>query len=177
MRVVRIAVLVLLFLGRSAVAGDMLTPARLVKEADAVAVVDNPLNSSRAVRRFIGSEPTMPVTLSSPLCVPDRDMLKRWQKNSPKHAGAPTWAKTLSIGHIDQVVFLKANKGVLVPFCETEVMSARAFSTHPDYRAYLAEVESLVRGAAPVAADIAVEAAVEAAVAPPLPVVVDKGCW
>lgn len=165
--------------GRSALAGDQLTPALLLKQSVAVAVVDNPLSSSRAVRRWLTAEPTKPVELASPLCVPDRDMLKSWAKTHPTHEGAPVWARTIAVAHIDQVVFFAERKGRLVPFCETEVLQGRSFSTHPDYKAYLAEVEGLIAAANPVADAVVAEVApVDVVVeAPVAPVVVDKGCW
>lgn len=178
-RSLRLGVLFTLVVGRGAIAGGQLTPALLVKDADAIAIVDNPLHSSLAVRRWLTAEPTTPVELSSPLCVPDRDMLKSWTKTHAKNDGASIWAKTLAVGHMDQVVFLKNQKGRLVPFCETEVLQGRSFSTHPEYKAFVAEVEALIAAAAPPPAAVVEPVAVEpaAVVEPVAAVVVDKGCW
>ncbi len=134
------------FVVRGAAAGDQLTMAQLVSEADAVAVVDNPLRSSVAIRRWLRStEPNGPFTLNSPLCIPDRDMLVRWQKKNADHPGAPVWARTLSVGHMDQLVFFKINKkGVAAPLCETEVMLGQGFGTHADFKTTVAEVERLL---------------------------------
>lgn len=140
------SLLLAFFVVRGASAGEQLTPEQLVKEAVAVAVVDNPLRGSDlAVRRWLhGSEPAGPFSLTSPLCVPDKDMLLRWKKQSPKHPGAETWDKSISIGHVDQLVFFKVVKGVAVPFCETEIMLGTTFSTHPDYKSTVATVEGLL---------------------------------
>ncbi len=84
------------FVVRGAAAGDQLSLAQLVNDADAVAIVDNPLRSSVAIRRWLKStEPNGPFTLNSPLCIPDRDMLLRWQKKNPTHPGAAVWERTL----------------------------------------------------------------------------------
>jgi hypothetical protein len=140
-------ILLAFFVVRSAQAGEQLSIAQLVTEADAVAVVDNPLRSSVAIRRWLGgSEPQGPFTLGSPLCIPDKDMLLRWQKSHKTHPGAPIWERTLAVGHADQIVFFKLRKGMMVPLCETEVMLGQTFGTHPDFKATLEEVERLLRG-------------------------------
>ena len=111
------------------------------------------------------------------MCVPDKGMLHSWGKSHRQHSGAPVWQRSLAVGHIDQVVFFKVQKGRLAPFCETEVLEARSFSTHPEYRAYLAEVQGLIAAAHPAVSVPVVEVVpvVEAPVV--VPVVVDTGCW
>jgi hypothetical protein len=107
------SLLLAFFVVRSAEAGEQLSIAQLVKEADAVALVDNTLRSSVAIRRWLGgTEPRAPFTLESPLCIPDKDMLLRWQSSHKNHAGAPTWQRTLAVGHADQLVFFKLYQGV-----------------------------------------------------------------
>lgn len=140
------SLLLAFFVVRGAHAGEQLTLDQLVKESMAVAVVDNPLRSGDvAVRRWVkGTEPVGSFSLNSPLCLPDKDMLLRWQKQSPKHPGASTWAKTLSVGHADQIVFFRVVKGIAVPRCETEIMLGTTFSTHPDFDKTLVEVERLL---------------------------------
>ena len=140
------SLLLAFFVVRGAHAGEQLTLDQLVKESMAVAVVDNPLRSGDvAVRRWLkGTEPAGSFSLSSPLCLPDKDMLLRWQKQHPKHPGAATWAKTLSVGHADQIVFFRVVQGIAVPRCETEVMLGTTFSTHPDFDKSLVEVERLL---------------------------------
>lgn len=179
-------ILLAFFVVRSAQAGEQLSIAQLVTEADAVAVVDNPLRSSVAIRRWLGgSEPQGPFTLSSPLCIPDKDMLLRWQKSHKTHPGAPIWERTLAVGHADQIVFFKLRKGMMVPMCETEVMLGQTFGTHPDFKATLEEFERLLRekkGEPPPAPTPPVEAApVEAtptaATPPPTPASAGSGCF
>lgn len=140
------SLLLAFFVVRGAHAGEQLTLDQLVKESMAVAVVDNPLRGGDvAVRRWLkGTEPAGSFSLNSPLCLPDKDMLLRWQQQSPKHPGAATWTKTLSVGHADQIVFFRVVKGIAVPRCETEVMLGTTFSTHPDFEKTLAEVERLL---------------------------------
>gem|GEM_PF-1182617 len=181
------SLLLAFFVVRGAHAGEQLTLDQLVKESMAVAVVDNPLRSGDvAVRRWLkDTEPTGSFSLNSPLCLPDKDMLLRWQKQSPKHPGAATWAKSLSVGHADQIVFFRVVKGIAVPRCETEVMLGTTFSTHPDFDKTLAEVERLLdaklgAAAAPPPAPVPVPepAAAPAAPAPapaPAPVTSSSG--
>jgi hypothetical protein len=140
------SLLLAFFVVRGAHAGEQLTLDQLVRDSMAVAVVDNPLRSGDvAVRRWLkGTEPAGSFSLNSPLCLPDKDMLLRWQKQSPKHPGAATWAKTLSVGHADQIVFFRVVQGIAVPRCETEVMLGTTFATHPDFDKALAEVERLL---------------------------------
>lgn len=140
------SILLAFFVVRSAQAGDQLSIAQLASEADAIAVVDNPLRSSVAIRRWLGGgEPQGPFTLSSPLCIPDKNMLLRWQKRHKTHPGAPTWERTLAVGRADQIVFFKLRKGMMVPLCETEIMLGQTFGTHPDFKATIEEVERLLR--------------------------------
>jgi hypothetical protein len=140
------SLLLALFVFRGAHAGEQLTLEQLVQGSMAVAVVDNPLRSGDvAVRRWLkGTEPVGSFSLNSPLCLPDKDMLLRWQKQSPTHPGAATWSKTLSVGHADQIVFFRVVKGIAAPYCETEIMLGTTFSTHPDFARTLAEVERLL---------------------------------
>ena len=140
------SLLLAFFVVRGAHAGEQLTLDQLVQESMAVAVVDNPLRSGDVtVRRWLkGTEPTGSFSLNSPLCLPDKDMLLRWQKQNPTHPGAATWGKTLSVGHADQIVFFRVVKGIAAPRCETEIMLGTTFSTHPDFDKTLAEVERLL---------------------------------
>ena len=140
------SLLLAFFVVRGAHAGEQLTVDQLVKESMAVAIVDNPLRSGDvAVRRWLkGTEPTGSFSLNSPLCLPNKDMLLRWQKQNPKHPGAPTWAKTLGVGRVDQIVFFRIVEGIAAPRCETEIMLGTTFSTHPDFEKTMAEVERLL---------------------------------
>jgi len=167
-------------------AGEQLTIEQLMKDAVGVALVDNPLNSNHAVRHWVeGYEPVGQFTLVSPLCIPDKDMLLRWKKQSPKHAGAPVWDRTLSVGHTDQLVFFTVTKGMAVPRCETEVMLGETFSTHPNYKATLAAVERMVRekrGIPEPAPPSLPPAAIEEPVVEPVtakkkPAQAPSGCW
>jgi hypothetical protein len=187
------SLLLAFFVVRSAEAGEQLSIAQLVKQADAVALVDNTLRSSVAIRRWLGgTEPRVPFSLESPLCIPDKDMLLRWQSSHKNHAGAPTWQRTLAVGHADQLVFFKLRQGVLVPLCETEVMLGLGFATHPDFKATLEEVEGRLRdqhasvatpGAAPVvdpapgAAPVVDAAPVSAPAPVPTPAAAGAGCF
>ena len=187
------SLLLAFFVVRAAEAGEQLSIAQLVKQADAVALVDNTLRSSVAIRRWLGgTEPRGPFTLESPLCIPDKDMLLRWQSSHKGHAGAPTWQRTLAVGHADQLVFFKLYQGVLVPLCETEVMLGLGFATHPDFKATLEEVEGRLRdqhasvaapvvdpapGAAPVAAPVVDAAPVSAPAAELTPAATGSGCF
>ncbi len=181
------SLLLAFFVVRAAEAGEQLSIAQLVKEADAVALVDNTLRSSVAIRRWLGgTEPREPFTLDSPLCIPDKDMLLRWQSSHKSHAGAPTWQRTLAVGHADQLVFFKLRQGVLVPLCETEVMLGLGFATHPDFKATLDEVEGRLRDkhaspaapvVDPVAAPVVDPAPVSAPAPEPAPAAAGAGCF
>ncbi len=169
------------FVVRGAAAAGQLSLADLVNEADAVAVVDNPLRSSVAVRRWLkGTEPKGSFTLLSPLCIPDRDMLIRWKKKNPTHPGAPVWDRALSVGHMDQLVFFKrGKKGVATPFCETEVMLGTGFGAHADFGDTVAEVERLLDvklGRVPETTAPPAPPPEPAPAAPPPPPT-SSGCW
>jgi hypothetical protein len=168
-----LVVAVAFFVVRGAVAGDMLSAATLVKESDAVVVVDNRLDGAPVVGPWL-RPPTSALPLGdlAGLCVPSRKILQQWLASHPKHPGRATWQRLLQDGHSEQVVFLRARDGVLRPMCETEVMFARSFAAHAGYAAFRAEVDAALTAtarAAPAPASSPASSPASAPVSSPAP--------
>jgi hypothetical protein len=134
------------FLVRGAGAGEQLSTALLVKESDAVVVIDNTLDRKGQVKSWLRGDASLAPTLAElgGVCVPDRAILKGWLERHPAHAGRATWKAVLAAGHAEQVVFLAERDGTLRPTCETEVMLGRSFAVHPDYAAFRTELDRLL---------------------------------
>ena len=134
------------FIVRGVAAGEQLSTASLVKESEAVVVVDNTLDRKGTVKAWLRGTDALAGKLGplAGVCVPDRAILQQWLATHPKHSGRDTWKKSIAVGHVEQVVFLATRDGVLVPTCETEVMLGRSFSLHPEYPAFRAELDTLL---------------------------------
>ena len=133
-------------------AGEQLSTAELVRRAEAIAVVDNTLDRKGAATSWLrpaspDAPPALPAGTLAGVCVPDKALLRQWLASHKSHPGRATWTAALAAGHVEQVVFLKTYGGKLQPTCETEVMLGRSFALHPDYPAFRAELDALLRPA------------------------------
>jgi hypothetical protein len=131
-------------------AGEQLSTAELFRRADAIAVVDNTLDGQGRATSWLKPPPAgRAVGALAGVCVPNRALLQQWQAGHKTHPGRATWAASLAAGHVEQVVFVKDDRGTLEPVCETEVMLGRSFALHPDYPAFRAELDALLAPVAP----------------------------
>jgi hypothetical protein len=81
------------FIVRGAGAGEQLTTALLVKESNAVVVVDNTLDRKATVTQWLSGSESAAAKLGplAGVCVPDKAILQQWLASHPQHSGRETW--------------------------------------------------------------------------------------
>ena len=135
----------LLLLPAQATAGEQLTLESLVKSADAVVLVDNPLSRPATVTAVLmGDEALQNTLFQSSLCVPSDEIIARWLQTHPQHPARQLWREVLDDREMEQVVFLRSIDDLMAPFCETEVMLGLGFCQHAGYAAYRKEIDKLI---------------------------------
>jgi hypothetical protein len=129
-------------------AGDYLTVAELASRAEGAVVVRVRLGSAKEppgvelVRVLRGrSDGVGPDASWLGLCLPSRELLKKWRHQHARWAARPLWAQALRRGSYEATVFMRTWNGAYVRFCETEAMDMEHTDLHPRYGDYVKAVE------------------------------------
>ena len=148
-------------------AGERLGLPQLLKKSDAVVEVSvyfppknkgeqlepkvEPINvlwvSPTSKTRFSENGWDADIQWSGP-CAPDRALLKRWIKRHPRFPEPVrrTWKKALKSRGYKTILFLKQRPHgrTLAPFCGTESLLSKSWSSHPQFASYMDQLNQLL---------------------------------
>jgi hypothetical protein len=129
-------------------AGDYLTVPELASKAEGAVVVHVRLGSAKErpsvelVRVLRGqSDGVAPDATWLGLCLPSRELLKKWRHQHPRWAARPLWTQALQRGSYEATLFMRTWNGAYVRFCETEAMDMKHTDVHPRYGDYSKALE------------------------------------